>query len=178
MSSPYSNPNQPVSAASNWFERLVAAIIDSIPWAIIGYIVSYFLFFNVPANAFVAVNSFGAQWWWLVYFFIWPLIYGIPLLIYSVVMEGGANQATFGKKVMHLQVQTTDGSKPDSGKLLKRNISKILWLIFLIDIIIGLVTKGPDPRQRYFDRIAGTTVVSQKETFGEGPPPPPPPPPP
>src|SRR2546425_3537419 len=39
-----------------------------------------------------------------------------------------------------------------------RNISKISWLLFLVDPIVGGVTHG-DPRQRLFDRIARTTVT-------------------
>jgi len=40
-----------------------------------------------------------------------------------------------------------------------RNISKIYWIIVLIDTVIGLATPG-DPHQKVTDRIAGTTVVS------------------
>jgi hypothetical protein len=71
-----------------------------------------------------------------------------------------------------------DGSKAPSNKVLMRNLSKIFWIIFLIDFLIGIATPGPDPRQRYFDRMAGTTVVSVKQVFTAAAPPPPPPPPP
>jgi len=40
-----------------------------------------------------------------------------------------------------------------------RNISKIYWIIVLIDTVIGLATIG-DPHQKLTDRIAGTIVVS------------------
>src|SRR5207245_11468868 len=39
-----------------------------------------------------------------------------------------------------------------------RNIAKIYWLVFLLDVIIGGITQG-DPRQRLFDRLASTTAT-------------------
>lgn len=178
MSAPYPTP-PPVAVQNNWGARLVAAIIDSIPWWILSTVITLVLL-NPWAtyNPFFQAAPFAVVYWWLVDFFILPLIYGVQLLIYSVVMEGGSGQATFGKKVMHLRVQTVDGGKPDSGRILKRNISKIFWIIFIIDIIIGVATHGTDPRQRYFDRFAGTIVVSSTPSFGSTAPPPPPPPPP
>jgi uncharacterized RDD family membrane protein YckC len=181
MSNVNQTPGQPVDAVGNWFQRLIAYVIDSIPWIVIAYIISWVLFWNAPlANpigGFYAL-TFAAQWWWLIWLFIWPLFYGIPLLIYCYVMENSVRQATFGKGLMGLQVQTTNGGKPNSGQVLKRNLSKILWIVFLIDILMGLATKGNDPRQRYFDRMAGTTVISTRDVFGAAAAPPPPPPPP
>ena len=107
-----------------------------------------------------------------------PVFYGLLWVIYSVVLESSASAATLGKRVMGLKVQMLDGSKAPSNKVLMRNLSKIFWIIFLIDFLIGIATPGPDPRQRYFDRIAGTTVVSVKQVFTAAAPPPPPPPPP
>jgi uncharacterized RDD family membrane protein YckC len=88
-------------------------------------------------------------------------------------MEGSSG-ASLGKKVIGLKVQMLNGGKATFDKALTRNISKIFWPLFVIDIIIGFATPGPDPRQRYFDRVAGTTVISVKQPFAPPPPPPPP----
>ncbi|MCW4031116.1 MAG: zinc ribbon domain-containing protein [Candidatus Bathyarchaeota archaeon] len=40
-----------------------------------------------------------------------------------------------------------------------RNISRIYWILVLIDTVIGLATKG-GTHQKVTDRVAGTTVVS------------------
>lgn len=87
--------------------------------------------------------------------------------------------ATFGKQIMNLKVTTTDGKTPTFTLALIRNVSKVYWLLWLLDAIIGMATVG-DPHQKYTDRIAGTTVVS---TITRGlivptPPSPPTPPPP
>jgi len=44
-----------------------------------------------------------------------------------------------------------------------RNISKIFWPLYLLDVIVGLATPG-EPTQKYTDRIAGTIVVSVAPT--------------
>jgi uncharacterized RDD family membrane protein YckC len=178
MSASYPTP-PPAAVQNNWGPRLVAAIIDSLPWWIVSSVITLVLLNPWTAyNPFFQAAPFAVTYWWLVDFFILPLIYGVPLFIYSVMMEGGSGKATLGKKFMHLQVETVDGGKADSGKIVKRNISKIFWIVFIIDIIIGVSTHGSDPRQRYFDRFAGTTVVSVVSSSGAMSPPPPPPPPP
>jgi uncharacterized RDD family membrane protein YckC len=177
MSAQYGNPEQQVDVAGNWFTRFIAAVIDSIPFAIIGWVISWALFWNAGINS--GLWRFTVGWGGsLIWLLIWPLFYGIPLFIYSYIMEKGPNAATFGKKLMGLQVQAVGGGKAESSKIMKRNLSKILWFVFLIDVLIGVATQGPDPRQRYFDRIAGTTVVLNKPAFGAASYPPPPPPPP
>jgi uncharacterized RDD family membrane protein YckC len=164
-----------VDMTSHWINRLIAAIIDSIPWLVISYILWYVLSIGPLRIGFASIS-------WAIWGLLSPLIYGLIWLIYSVVMESSSSQATFGKKLMGLQVQMTNGSKPTTNKILTRNTSKVLWIVFVIDILLGFATTGPDPRQRYFDRIAGTTVVQIKQAFTttqtQIPPPPPPPPPP
>jgi uncharacterized RDD family membrane protein YckC len=171
MSTQYGSTGQQVDMGSHWLLRIVAAIIDSIPWAIIVVIIFYALFWS------------RWDWWWYAGWLGWgawfliPLIMGVFWVLYCTVMEASSSGATLGKKVMGLKVQMLDGSKVMFGKAFIRNISKIFSPILIIDWLIGVATPGPDPRQRYFDRIAGTTVVSLKQVFGAAAPPPPPPPP-
>jgi uncharacterized RDD family membrane protein YckC len=171
MSTGYGNTGAQVDMGSHWLLRFVAAIIDGIPWAIVGGVVGWALVWNGGAPL---AGTLG----WLVWVLLVPVFYGLLWVIYSTVLESSAAAATLGKRVMGLKVQMLDGSKAPSNKVLTRNLSKIFWLVFLIDFLIGIATPGPDPRQRYFDRLAGTTVVSTKQPFTAVPPPPPPPPPP
>src|SRR3972149_11690345 len=100
MSTTYENPQQ-IDMGNHWMLRFVAALIDSIPFAIVGYIISYVLIWNPGSPLFF----WGYGLWWLTYFLIWPLLYGIPLFIYSFVMESSASQATFGKNIIGLKVE-------------------------------------------------------------------------
>jgi len=174
MSAGYVNTSPQVDMGTHWLLRFVAALIDSIPWFIIGWVVWWALVWNAGAPLAKALGPV----WWLVWVFLVPVFYGLLWVIYSVVMESSASAATLGKRVMGLKVQMLDGSKAPSNKIIMRNLSKIFWVIFLIDVLVALATPGPDPRQRYFDRMAGTTVISLKQPFTSIPPPPPPPPPP
>ncbi len=157
---------------NHWLLRLVAFIIDSIIIGIVaGVIYAILIIFVVLGGGL---------------FFVWgPILLlgfllGILELFYFMFMDayyGG----TLGKKILGLRVQMVDGSKVTFGKAFIRNISKIYWLFLLIDWLLGIVTPGKDQRQKYTDRIAGTTVVSVKQTVFAAtsqPPPPPPPPPP
>ena len=81
------------------------------------------------------------------------------------------------KRIMGLQVQTVYGHQVTFGKSFIRNITKILSFLIIIDWLVGIVTEG-DKRQKFTDRMAGTTVVSTKQPFASSSTPPPPPPPP
>jgi uncharacterized RDD family membrane protein YckC len=153
---------------NHWILRFLAYIIDSIIPFIIAYVISYF--------AFVGLGFWGS---YLLSFFL----FGIIEVIYFMVMEVYYG-ATLGKKLFGLEVQTENGSRVTFGKSFIRNISKIFWPFLLIDWLLGIVMPGQDHRQKYTDRIAGTTVVSVKQSIfaakpqPTSPPPPPPPPPP
>jgi len=171
MSTQYGSTGQQVDMGSHWLLRIVAAIIDGILWSIPIIIIFVVLFWSRP-DVYIWAPWFGWAAWLLL-----PLLVGILWVLYCTVLEASSSGATLGKRVMGLKVQMLDGSKAPFGKTFMRNISKIFGPILLIDWIIGIATPGPDPRQRYFDRIAGTTVVSVKQAFGPAAPPPPPPPP-
>jgi uncharacterized RDD family membrane protein YckC len=157
---------------NHWLLRLIAFIIDSI---IVGIVAGIIYFFVILA--FLASGS------WLFFYGTWfvlPFLLGIFEILYFVFMEVSYG-ATLGKRVLGLQVQMVNGSKVTFEKAFIRNISKIYWLFLLLDWIVGVATSGHDQRQKYTDRIAGTTVVSVKSAFSSAttpsPPPPPPPPP-
>jgi uncharacterized RDD family membrane protein YckC len=155
---------------NHWLLRLVAFIIDSI---IIGIVASIIYFFAI-----VAVLASGGLWFLWGPILLLALILGILELLYFMFMDASYG-ATLGKRILGLQVQMVNGSKVTFDKAFIRNISKIFWLFLLLDWILGVATPGTDQRQKYTDRIAGTTVVSVKQVFSSvttTPPPPPPPP--
>jgi uncharacterized RDD family membrane protein YckC len=144
----------------HWIRRVVAYIIDwivvTIATGIIFLIVSgiagitsviltgpTLTNFFVPFSA-VGVGVFGLQ--------------ALFFLLYFTFSEGIYHK-TVGKSLLRLQVSTTDGSPLDVTKAFIRNISKIYWLLLLLDLIGGFFTKVT-PGQRYLDRIAGTLVIS------------------
>jgi len=121
----------------HWFRRIFAFIIDAILVGIVWFVIAIFL--RLPFLD------------WL----IAPFGFGVLMWLYATVFEGSTG-GTIGKKLLGLQVVPISGHMSLS-KGFTRNISKIFWLLLLIDWIFGFVTLG-DPRQRYLDRIAYTTV--------------------
>jgi uncharacterized RDD family membrane protein YckC len=165
---------------NHWLIRLVAFIIDSIIIGIVASIIYYLILVPLiwPSTYIFGIYAYGGAPWWAFYFVFW-FILGIIEVLYFVLMEASSG-ATLGKKVLGLHVQMVNGSKVMFDKAFIRNISKIYGLFLLLDWILGVATPGPDRRQKYTDRIAGTTVVSVKPAFtttAATPPPPPPPPP-
>lgn len=137
----------------NWGRRIIAYIIDSIVVGIASAILFLILWFPIIIAA-VTRMDFSHVGGWTGF----PFIGGLFLLLYFVVMEAIYGQ-TVGKMVMNLKVITVSrGLKPDLGKTLIRNISKIHFALLFLDVIGGLITRG-DPRQKFSDRIAGTTVA-------------------
>jgi uncharacterized RDD family membrane protein YckC len=143
----------------HWVLRLVALIIDSIILGIVAWILLAILF--VPLLFSGALYSF-----WLGFgnFLILPFITGILEVLYFAFFEVYMG-ATIGKKILGLQVQLVNGGKVTFDKAFIRNISKIYWILLLLDWIVAVVTPGPDQRQKYSDRIAGTTVVQMSQAF-------------
>jgi uncharacterized RDD family membrane protein YckC len=162
----------------HWILRWVASIIDAIiPFVVIGIIFNWVI---APAlwttrTEFLGViytTTYVATPLWASVL-LSPLLSGLVWVLYSVICEVSWNGQTIGKKLLKLQVQMVNGNKINFAKSFTRNISKIYGLLLFIDWLLGIVTQGSDKRQRYFDRIAGTTVVALKHSLDVPPPPPP-----
>jgi uncharacterized RDD family membrane protein YckC len=154
---------------NHWLYRFLAYVIDSIIIGIPVYIIWNFVFWSI----------FWSGAWWMLGYGSWlllPFFFGIIEVLYFAILDVSWG-ATIGKRVLGLQVQMVNGSKIQFGAAFIRNISKIYPLFLLLDWIIGIATPGSDRRQKYTDRMAGTTVVSVKQPFASVTPPPPPPPP-
>ncbi|MGD1061269.1 MAG: RDD family protein [Methanomassiliicoccales archaeon] len=122
----------------HWLKRVAAGLID-------GVIIA------VPISlALGATNSVEAA-------LLAGIFSGVGLFAYSAILEGWFGQ-TIGKRLLHLRVV----SLGDRGKFYQatiRSVPKLFWYAFLpIDVFAGLATEG-DPRQRWSDHAANTTVI-------------------
>jgi uncharacterized RDD family membrane protein YckC len=128
---------------SHWGRRVGAIIIDFLLVGILTYCI------------FWAIGMFALDIFWLLT--IWSLVFGIVLWIYSGALEGSIG-ATVGKGIMGLEVVAIN-SEMTGGKGFARNISKIHWILLLIDTGIGFMTEG-DPRQKQADKGVNTIVIN------------------
>jgi len=137
-------------AQEYWLWRLVAFIID----VVIIAVVLTFLALAVTVPFFL---SGGAVAFTGFFFGGFAVLSGIILIFYFPLMESSSG-ASIGKHAMHLRVVSKSGSNPTFLEAFVRNISKIYWLLLLLDVIVGLaVTKGY--QQKYSDSLMGTSVV-------------------
>ncbi|MDD1769973.1 MAG: RDD family protein [Methanomassiliicoccales archaeon] len=125
----------------HWLKRVAAGLID-------GAIVA------VPISlALGAVSSMEAA-------LLAGVFSGIGLFAYSAVLEGWFGQ-TIGKKLLRLRVVSL-GDKGRFYQAAIRSVPKLFWYAFLpIDVFAGLAAEG-DPRQRWSDHAANTTVVAYR----------------
>ena len=136
-------------AQEYWIWRLVAIIVDyiivGIVWGIIALVIAFPSFFAGGGAFFGAVLGGFA------------FVYGIIFVLYFSVAESVWG-ASIGKHLFNLRVKSKTGSNPTFGEAFVRNISKIYWLLLLLDVVVGLaLSKGYE--QKYSDRLMGTTVV-------------------
>ncbi|HEX9341917.1 MAG TPA: RDD family protein [Thermoplasmata archaeon] len=88
---------------------------------------------------------------------VYGVLGGFCLYAYSTAMEA-ATRCTIGKFILGLEVRSLRGPMT-LGKAAIRNFPKLFWFAFpLLDTLAGLVVDG-DPRQRWSDKILGTTVA-------------------
>lgn len=82
---------------------------------------------------------------------------GVVFVLYGTAAEA-LHGKTLGKYAFSLEVRSLRGPMT-VGKAAARNAPKFFWYLFpLLDMLLGLLGQG-DPRQRFSDRAAGTTVV-------------------
>jgi uncharacterized RDD family membrane protein YckC len=138
------------SAQIYWVRRVIAFAIDwVIVYIVLGILVVLsalpFLVLSGP-GVFTAILG-GA----------FTFLAGVILVLYFVALEVLAG-ATIGKKVMGIKVVAPGGRAPTLAEALVRNVSKLYWLLLVLDVIVGLaVVKGYT--QKYSDKLMGTSVV-------------------
>ena len=137
-------------AQNYWIRRLVALIIDSIILSIAGVILGTIL--SIPSIVLGGSN-------WTSFFSAFPVVVGLFSILYFPATEV-YNGASIGKSVLGLKVTTLDGARPNWGQAFIRNISKIYWVLLLLDVVVGLAIQT-DYRQKFSDRYAGTVVADK-----------------
>ena len=121
----------------HWLKRLVAIILDSI---------------IVYVPIVILSSIFGGH-----YVNAW-LLSGLALFLYCSLFDAAAG-GTVGKRIMGLKTVAMMGSMTPSRALM-RNVSKIFTLVLLLDWVIGLAVETKDPRQKWTDQIAHTSVIA------------------
>lgn len=120
----------------HWLRRFVASVIDHL----IIFAPTMFLFHLV-----------GMSWlfpWWFA---------GGLLFLYASFFDASVG-GTLGKMLLRLKAVSTTG-KMTMAQAFMRNVSKIFAPLLLLDWIIGMAVDTHDPRQKWSDKMANTSVM-------------------
>lgn len=124
-------------------KRLAALIIDALIITLIIWLLSALVYPLIAlAGGFSVLNY-------------WLLLTVIVIIAYFTYMEG-SSCATFGKNLMKIKV-TADENKMDYKKAFIRNLSKILWVPLILDVLA--IYASNSSKIRYLDEVAGTNVI-------------------
>ena len=143
---------------NHWAKRLIAIGIDAaivtVALVIIAVVVSipFLIGLNIASTTGGVLPAWWNAWWsvWL------GGLIPIFVFLYFLLAEGLFGR-TLGKEIMGLRVERVDGKPMDLRSSFIRNISKIHWLLLLIDVAVGLGTHG-EMSQKWSDRYIGTKV--------------------
>src|SRR5712692_3699880 len=153
-----------------WLRRVFAFVIDLLVVSVVEFFIASIVFFPIflATGVFFPFASLG--------FFLnllSPLslllsgFTALVLLTYFTLAEL-AYQKTFGKALLGLVVVTTDGTPLNIGRALVRNVSKIYWLLLLLDLVGGLITPLL-AGQKFSDHLVNTNVLLARGWRGASP---------
>lgn len=90
------------------------------------------------------------------------LLATVPIvkIIYHIIMESSAKQATYGKQLLKIKVCDMQGERINTGKAISRNLAKILSVLTLF---IGYLFSFFNRQQQCLhDMVAGTLVIKDR----------------
>jgi len=127
------------SFQEHWITRFLAVGLDYIILFFVTGIVKDLVFTN-----------------WNISMIDYFLMMGALAFLYFVISESIFGY-TLGKRIFDLKVVTVNGDKPSFRNVFIRNISKIVFVFLILDVIGSWFT-ATNFHQRYIDKIAHTTV--------------------
>jgi uncharacterized RDD family membrane protein YckC len=129
--------------------RLLAGIVDMVFMGTIATLV--FLLIGIPPFTLPI----------LIFLFGFMTVFGIIHLLLSAVFEA-SRQRTIGKYIIGIEVFSLTGEPVTGGQAFSRNISKIHFIGYLIDIAGGM---GKQPTQKLSDSVVNTVLIKSRATI-------------
>lgn len=127
----------------HWLRRFVAIVIDSV-------------FVYIPILVLTSLVGWHYVNAWL--------LSGIALFLYSSLFDAAVG-GTIGKMIVHLKTVPIM-SRLTMTRSLMRNVTKVFGLLLLLDWVIGMAVETRDPRQKWTDQVAHTSVITYGRESG------------
>jgi len=141
---------------SAW-RRLAAFLLDSLIWVIPTFVIVAIFDWRYPIleNDEASVKDFVLA---IIYFFLGTL----PAMLYVAWIESKRGY-TFGKKIMHINVQKISGEKMTFKRAFARQCLKhVSFGLYYIGFLIGFFT---EKKQMLHDLCVEAVVVNRKKDF-------------
>ena len=130
-----------------WGRRFKALLVDIVIITLLLWIISSLIFLLMAGLGIFSVLNY------------WIFIGAILIIVYFTYMEGKTS-STIGKRLFKLKVKAKDGDMNYKTAFI-RNLSKILWVPLIVDVILGFIFV--DSNDRILDKVSGTYVVEVEE---------------
>jgi uncharacterized RDD family membrane protein YckC len=130
-----------------WGRRFAALLVDIVIITLLLWIISSLIFLLMAGIGIFSVLNY------------WIFIGAILIIVYFTYMEGKTS-STLGKRLFKLKVKAKDGDMNYKTAFI-RNLSKILWVPLIVDVILGFIFV--DSNDRILDKVSGTYVVNVEE---------------
>ena len=147
MNGEITNFNDVINMENFWSRRFAALLVDILILTLFMWIVSAVLFMLMAVLGLYSILN------------LWVFVGALIIIAYFTYMEGKTS-STLGKKLFKLKVKAFEGNM-NFKKAFIRNISKILWLPLILDVLLGFLLG--DSNDRYLDKVSGTFVVMDVE---------------
>ncbi len=141
------------AAQNYWLKRFLAILVD----VIIVFVILVVIAAAVAIPGFVLSGTAGVTF---LFAGVFAIAAGLIIFLYFIVAEV-TRGATVGKSAFNLKVVGPNGGNPTFIQSLVRNISKIYWILLLLDVVVGLAT-SKQYTQKFSDRLVGTSVVESR----------------
>jgi uncharacterized RDD family membrane protein YckC len=150
------------SVRNHWARRAIAFLIDLAVVSAVVALISVIIAvpFLIGSGFSTSTSTFPAWWagWWGAWL---GGVIPVVLFLYFFFAEGFYAR-TLGKYIMGLRVERLDGRRVDFRDSAVRNISKIYWLLLIVDVLVGLGMHG-ESSQKWSDRFIGTKVEAKTQ---------------
>ena len=146
------------SAQDYWLRRLIAFVIDGVIFYVVIAIIAALI--AIPTFIYSAYTGGFNPFTFIFGSGLFTVLSGFLFVLYFTIAEF-TRGATLGKSVMRLRVTSkSGGAHPDVTESFTRNITKVYWILLLLDVVVGLAVER-DYQRKFTDRLAGTSVVSR-----------------
>jgi uncharacterized RDD family membrane protein YckC len=139
-------------------DRISAYLIDLIIKIAYGIVVYGIFFYGLGISSFLESTD---QWSAIAV----VILFGFPIILYTLVLESVFEGQTIGKKALKIKVVKIDGYQASIGEYLMRWFFRVIDISLFSGIIALIMVATSKKSQRLGDLVSGTSVITLRNTI-------------